>query len=315
MKGIVHFITGVAAASCFPAAVAAGADGNPLYFLLGGMFGLLPDTLDFKFTRYFYPCDITVTPDPLNPDPQMIADAVALAVARAHARGVPVNLKLNTIQLGADRWQRYEVALDDARREVRVAYGPQVDTGGNPLDDAPPAELPPPPAAAPLPCGLAIEYQATTAVDIFDGPMFRMEPAGRDRVRPVFLPWHRSWTHSLVVALLLGLAGAALAGPLAGLVIAAAYAAHVAVDQTGYLGSNLFAPFSRRRTRGLKLAHSGDPFPNFMTVWLSVLLIFWNLAQPVTGGIAGLNPLRYLFFGAVLPLGLFRWLNPRGGGS
>ena len=30
-----------AAASCFPGAVRAGAEGNPLYFILGGLFGLL----------------------------------------------------------------------------------------------------------------------------------------------------------------------------------------------------------------------------------------------------------------------------------
>lgn len=307
MKGIAHFATGVAAASCFPAAVEAGAAGNPLYFIIGGVFGLLPDTLDFKFTRFFQQCDITVTPDPLRPDAQLIADAVALAIARAHANQAIVHLKLNTIQLAADRWQRYRVTLDVAQGVVRVAYGPEVDTGGNPLG-APPAESPSA-VSAPLPCGIIPDYLATTDIDIFDGPVFGMEPTPDGRVRAVFIPWHRKWTHSLVLALLGGLAMAVIAGPLAGCVAAAAYAAHIAGDQLGFLGSNLWAPFSRQRSRGLKLTHSGAPLPNFLTVWLSVLLIFWNLAHDTTAGVAGLNPLRYLLVAAGLPIGLFAMLN------
>ena len=48
MKGIAHFISGVAAASFFPWSVQAAVEGNPMYFILGGAFGILPDTLDFK---------------------------------------------------------------------------------------------------------------------------------------------------------------------------------------------------------------------------------------------------------------------------
>ena len=68
MKGISHFATGVAVASCFPQAVEAGAHGQPLYFLLGGICGLLPDTLDFKFMRYFHGHDLEVVPDPHRPE-------------------------------------------------------------------------------------------------------------------------------------------------------------------------------------------------------------------------------------------------------
>ena len=134
MKGIAHFAAGVAVASCFPEAVTAGAAGNPLYFILGGVFGLLPDTLDFKFYRFFYGRDIEVIPDPLRPDPKMIADAVAGAVLGACETGKPVRLKLNTIRLGADLWQSYSVKFDIPSKRVVVAYGPVVDTGGNPVE-------------------------------------------------------------------------------------------------------------------------------------------------------------------------------------
>jgi hypothetical protein len=52
MKGISHFITGVALATFFPEVAQAGAHGS-LLPMLGGIGGILPDTLDFKFARYF----------------------------------------------------------------------------------------------------------------------------------------------------------------------------------------------------------------------------------------------------------------------
>ena len=52
-------------------------------------------------------------------------------------------------------------------------------------------------------------------------------------------------------------------------------------------GSNLFWPFSSSRQVGLGWMHSGDAFPNFFFVWLSIILILWNLnrfsAHPVLG--------------------------------
>jgi membrane-bound metal-dependent hydrolase YbcI (DUF457 family) len=127
----------------------------------------------------------------------------------------------------------------------------------------------------------------------------------------VFIPWHRSWTHSFVLAGLLGLGAAAAWGPLAGIIAAGALAAHVAVDQLGYLGSNLLFPFSRRRTPGLKLTQSSGPLPNFVVAWSAVLLIFWNLAHDATVGVQGLNPLRCVLIGAGLPIGVFGLLVRR----
>ena len=106
MKGFTHFTAGLAAASFFPGAVTAAASGNPLYFILGGAFGILPDTLDFKFYRFFVKHDMEVIPDPNRADPQMIADAVAYAVNRAALTGKPVRIRLNTIPCGADCWRQ-----------------------------------------------------------------------------------------------------------------------------------------------------------------------------------------------------------------
>ncbi len=92
MKGIVHFVAGVAVASCFPFAVEAGANGNPLYFVLGGCFGLLPDTIDFKFSKFFYKHNIEIAPDPNNLDAEIIADAIATAVNQVNDRADSIGI-------------------------------------------------------------------------------------------------------------------------------------------------------------------------------------------------------------------------------
>jgi hypothetical protein len=66
MKGIAHFISGVAIATFFPEVVRQAADGS-LLPVLGGVAGILPDTLDFKFVRYFERYDLEIDPGP-NPD-------------------------------------------------------------------------------------------------------------------------------------------------------------------------------------------------------------------------------------------------------
>ncbi len=304
MKGIAHFAAGVAAASFFPDAVRAGAEGNPLYFILGGVFGLLPDTIDFRFQRFLCRYDVEIQPDPLHPDPEAIAAAVAQAVHRAYETGRAVTIKLHTVRTAADRWRRYRVTFDVGGRRVTAAYGPEVTTGRQPIAGTAPEE--PLEASAPLACGLKVDYEAETTVDIFDGPVFRLTPLADGRVMPAFIPWHREWSHSIPVALVLALLGAAAWGPLAGLVIGAGLGAHIALDQLGHMGSNLFFPFQRRRTPGLRFAHSGDPLPNLTAVWASCLAVIWNLGQAVPAFAHGVNLITYLVYGGVVPLALFR---------
>lgn len=320
MKGVAHFAAGVAAASCFPQAVAAGAQGNPLYFLLGAVFGLLPDTLDFKFVRFFEKHDILVVPDPHNPDPQMVADAVALAVNRAGTAGKPVRIKLGTVRLGADRWQQYSVHFNVAGGTVEAEVGPVVNTGACPVDDphvaGPNSARRPPSASARLAYPVAIDYEATNIVNIFDGPILQMTPAPGGPVRVEFIPWHRRWSHSLVTALLAGLVAGALVDPLAGAVVFSAMAAHALLDQLGFMGSSLLFPFRRKRSTGLGMTHSDRPLPNLAAVWLSCILVFWNLNRSMAFPAVHANLLQMLIAGALIPLGVFaiadRILAPRG---
>lgn len=302
MKGITHFALGVSVASCFPGVVREALAGNPLLFVLGGAFGLVPDTIDFKVCRFFHRHDMEVTPDPKRPDARMIADAVAHAAMQASATGHPVRIKLNTIRLGSDRWQRYSVRFDVPGRRVVVEYGPVVNTGRRPVD-GPPGRTEP--GCAPLGCRVKLDYQATTLIDILDGPSFTMDPLPDGAVVPRFIPWHRRWSHSLPCAVLCGAVAAVLYRPLAGAVVLAALASHIFVDQLGFMGSNLLFPLTRRRTTGFQVVHSDAPMANFLALWLACLLVFWNLCAAAPAASHGLNPLKLFFFGAGLPLALY----------
>ena len=290
-------------ASCFPEAVRAGASGNPLYFVLGGIFGLLADTMDFKFSRFFYRHHKSVTPDPNKPDPQEIADVVAEAVNQAHETGEAFRVRLNSIRLGSDLWQQYEVKFDIPAGKVVVNYGPVVNTGQTPV----PGSKPPGKegrAEAALFCGIKLEYHAATTIDIFDGPIYEMMPTDDGRVMPKFIPWHRKWSHSVVTGLGLGLVGAVTLGPLAGLIVFGAFGAHILLDQLGYMGSSLLFPLSSRRIEGLKIMHSGQALPNFAAVWLSCLVIFWNLYCSMSWRIPNFTAVSLLFYGVAIPTGL-----------
>jgi len=307
MKGISHFISGVAMASCFPWSMEAALDGNPVYLVLGGAFGILPDTLDFKFVRFFYRHDRTIAPDPRNPDPQAIADQIAEAVAVALEAPGMFRLKIGTLRLSADRWRQFTIRFDTQRQGVCVEMGPEVTTGQVPIPGTFPAEDSK--GWKELAAPIVETYESVTTVDIFDGPTlgFEADPEGRVEIR--FLPWHRGWTHSLVLAGVFGAVAAGLGDWRTAVVVSGAYAIHILEDQLGFMGSNLFAPLTRRRTRGLRWMRSGDALPNFGTVWFCCLLIFWNAYRSMPDPAYHFGFLRLMLYGGVFPLGIFGLLH------
>lgn len=278
MKGITHFMAGVAVATFFPEVVGAAAGDLAFGPLLGGLAGLLPDTLDFKLLRFLERRDLELDPADTadaegRPDPQALAEGLAAAVARAHAGGQTVRLQLHTLRLRGDLWRRWILSFDRARDEVVVRVGPAVTTGQMPLPGSAPAG--PALGRAPLPVPVLYDYDDEIAVDILAGPSLALAPVP-GAVRVTFLPWHRAGSHSLLMVLLLGAAGWLLA-PVLGLVMALAALAHVVLDQLGSMGSELWFPLDRRRVRGLGLIRSGDALPNLATVWAAGALILWNL--------------------------------------
>lgn len=333
MKGIAHFISGIAVATFIPAAVRQAADGS-LLLALAGLFALLPDTLDFRFTRYLAHYDVEIDPHPYDLDPQAIAERVVSTMRSASETGQPQTIQLHTLRLGPALWRRYSLRFSPATGEVIVRLGPIVDTSGAPL----PGTTPLANAAGRATVGLPLlpTYDAEINIDVFSGPAFRFEkttpkpveghhpelvegepveghhpePAEEhhpepvegcdDAIRVIFLPWHRRWTHSLPLAATIGLGVALFLGPAAGLVCGLAFATHVLQDQLGHMGSNLLWPFTRRRSAGLGLLHSGDALPNFLTVWTAVALILFNLDRFSTT--PRLPALPYLLATVLLPL-------------
>jgi membrane-bound metal-dependent hydrolase YbcI (DUF457 family) len=322
MKGIAHFITGVAIATCFPEVVGRAAQGS-LLPVLGGIAGILPDTLDFKFVRYFETYSEEIDPGP-EPDARDIAERVVGTMRRAYETGQSQNVMLHTIRLGADLWRQYAVRFDPAYNEVAVRIGPIVTTGQVPL----PSSKPEGAAEARVKVGvpMAPTYDAENRIDVFSGPSFRFERQG-DRLHLHFLDWHRRWSHSLTLAAALGLGAAGIAAlaefldrgsltraPLwAGLVVGLGLAGHILEDQLGFMGSNLLYPLTRGRTTGFQLLRSGDGIPNFLTAWTAVALILFNLdrfsAQP------RLDPWSFLGLAVVLPVvvlgGMYQWQRRR----
>ncbi len=309
MKGITHFLTGVAIATFFPDVVRQAADGS-LLPVLGGVAGILPDTLDFKFARYFERYDLEIDPGP-SPNPRQIADALVGAMRRAYETGRSQNVMLHTIRLGAALWRQYVVRFDPRRNRVAVRIGPVVNTGQVPFPGSEPegAEE----VQVPLDFPLVETYDEEYRIDIFSGPSFRFEREG-DRLRVHFLDWHRRWSHSLTLAAVLGLATAGLVAlvetvngggitrtPLwVGLITSLGFAGHILEDQLGFMGSNLFYPFTRKRMAGLRLLRSGDAIPNFLTVWLALALILFNLDRFSVS--PRLDPIYYLLLVVGLPL-------------
>jgi membrane-bound metal-dependent hydrolase YbcI (DUF457 family) len=287
MKGISHFITGVAIATFFPEVVHLAQEGS-LLPVLGGIGGLLPDTIDFKFVRYWEKFDIEIDPG-LEPDADAIADALADAMLAAYEEGKDRSVIAHTIRLGADLWREYAIRFDPEAGEIAVRVGPLVNTGQVPYAGTEPKGVTE--AVRQVGVPLVHTYSDVYKVNIFSGPTFRFARED-DKLVVHFLDWHHRWTHSLVLALGVGVLVGAVLGFVSGwtmglwgaILMWLGFSGHILEDQMGYMGSNLFWPFTHKRMHGLGLIHAGDAVPNFLTVWTSLAVILFNLdrfsAQP-----------------------------------
>jgi membrane-bound metal-dependent hydrolase YbcI (DUF457 family) len=317
MKGISHFITGVAIATFFPEVVRQAALGSVLP-MLGGIGGILPDTIDFKFARYWEKFDVEIDPGP-NPDAAAIADALVDAIRAAYATRRDRNVIAHTLRLGADLWREYVIRFDPNAGEVAVKIGPLVNTGQVPYAGTEPegAEE----VRRFVGVSLVHTYSDEYKVNIFSGPTFRFAREG-DHLVVHFLDWHHRWTHSLFLAVGVGLVMGLLVGLLTGnwelarwggLVTWLGFSGHILEDQLGHMGSNLFWPLTHHRIPGPGLIHAGDAIPNFLTVWTSLALILFNLDRfsaaphlPPTGYLIGAVGLPWLLLGGAYVAGNLR---------
>lgn len=276
MKGIAHFASGLCAASFIPGVVEQAAQGS-LLIALGGACAMLPDTFDFRFAKFVEQRDADIIPDRERLDPQVVADALAREFARV-TPDRPRIVQFHPLRLGVVDWVTYALRFDVDKGDVVVT-----------MNDA----------EARARVG-KLDYRYDGALEIIElgGPSLKLSQ-GENGYQIEFLPWHRQWSHSLVLAVAIGVVIALLIGPLAGLVGGLGYVVHVLEDQLGYLGSNLFWPFTRRRFDGMKLIHSGDAIPNVVTVWLSLTLLLLNLDRARDLPLIATGP--FLGFAVVLP--------------
>lgn len=282
MKGISHFASGLCLATFVPGVVEDAARGS-LLIALGGACAMLPDTLDFKLAKFLEKRDADVMPQRDDPDAQRIADDLAMQIWLAAREGRPRIVQLHPARVTVAEWILYTVRFDVARGDVVVSLdrdGVERRAHVGALD---------------------YTYDGPLHIEELGGPSLKLVPTGHG-VRIEFLPWHREWSHSLVIALALGLLFGLLIEPRAGIVAALGYSIHILEDQLGFMGSNLFAPLSRARADGLKLLHSGDTIPNVVTVWLALTLILFNLDRAQAAPLISAGP--YLAFVVFLPSAL-----------
>lgn len=287
MKGIAHFASGLCAATFVPGVVEASADGA-LWIALAGVSAMLPDFLDFRFARFLQRRDADVAAPPYSgADSQAAAEQLASELAAqvdlALASGRQRVVQLHPRRLGVIDWAIWTVRFvgADGRGEVRLRDG-VADFDVSHIDYG---------------------YDGALEAGELGGPALLLAPDGYGRLRIEFLPWHRTWSHSLVLAAAWGALLTAAFGVLGGVVGALGFAVHVLEDQLGYMGSNLVWPLrparAEERTRGLELLHSGDAIPNFVTVWLSLTLMLFNLDRAAV--VPVLDAVPYVLGVVVLP--------------
>ena len=305
MKGITHYTLGLAVASCFPEAVHQAACGHPWPMLTGGLFGLLPDLLDFKIVRFLSPRHVQIIPDPLEPDMPMVAEGLALAVREARRRRSSLVVQLHPMRVAEDEWQPYEVHFE-AAGAIETRLLPRCAADGRPTGEPP--KGPRASGRARLDVPLVIGYQARLRIEQLEGPTLRLTPLDDRRVRVDFLPWHRGWSHSLGLAVGAALLAALLGGLWIGAIALLAIVTHVASDQLGYLGASLLWPFRRRRYPGLQRFHAQDSLGNASALWLALLVMLWNLARYSSPPLPLHGP-RLFFWAGLAPLALLTVLR------
>lgn len=322
MKGFTHFISGMAVASFFQQAIHMASQEQSFILCLGGLFGILPDTLDFKLAKYFYKSDFEIKPDPNKLDAREIANGIAQAVNKAIETGKGT-VQLHTMQLASNRWRSYQLRFDTKTNEICVDIGPEVDTGQIPFDGT---ELQDPEKAharVKVNCEFYQQFDKVSNIAIMTGPCFEFAKREDGKMEIVFLPWHRQWSHSFTLGMLIALIVGIISyicvpeGPnpemytlprwsLYPLIILFGSMVHIIEDSTGFMGNNLFYPFTKGRTNGLGFMSASEGIPNFFFVWTSVICILFNLdryrfaPESTQPGIP--NPWAFWFWFYIVPV-------------
>ena len=313
MKGLTHFMSGAALASFFyPAVHMAQRDTSASFILvLGGFFGIMPDTLDFKMGQFFSKADYDIDPDPNNPDPQMMAEALGKAMEDAAESGRYVKAQFYPLRLGADLWRQYVIKFDGTNNEVVIVINDIVTTSQVPYMGSAPKENRV--GRYKLKCKLLETHGRPSVVDIMSGPQFGFKKNKEGEVEVEFLPWHRTWSHSYVLGLFLSipiwliasLIGGWNIGWLYGLIAFLGFGIHLTEDLTGHMGGALLWPLIKPRCNGLSLFKASNPHANFSIDYTAAIIILFNLNRFAGEPVFTLNAFQYFLVAWVLPMGLY----------
>ena len=319
----------MAVASFFPQAVHMAAQESSFILCLGGLFGILPDTLDFKLAKYFYKSDFEVKPDPNKLDAREIANGVAQAVNKAIETGKGT-VQLHTMQIASNRWRSYLLRFDTKTSEICVDIGPEVDTGQIPFDGTELTDPEKAHARVKVDCEFYQQFDKVSNIAIMTGPCFEFAKREDGKMEIVFLPWHRQWSHSftlgMLIAFLVGLVTyfTIPEGPhpelytiprwmLYPLIILFGSMVHIIEDSTGFMGNNLFYPFTKGRTNGLGFMSASEGIPNFFFVWTSVICILYNLDRfTPTGNPAIVSQATFWFWFYIVPVAIMVYFFLKG---
>ena len=251
-------------------------------------------------------------------------------------------VQLHTMQLGSNLWRSYTLGFDSKTSEVVVEIGTLVDTGQVPFVGTEPKEKAS--ARVKVSCEFFQEFDKKSNIAIMSGPCFEFVRRDDGRVEIVFLPWHRTWSHSatlgLAISLLVGIIsyftvtegippqimgadGLLVADPyliprwlLYPLIIFFGSLVHIIEDSTGFMGNNLFWPFTKDRTKGLGLMSAAEGIPNFFFVWTSIICILYNLDRfrwsPHTNAPGIEHPATYFFWFYAVPVAVMAYFFFKG---
>ncbi|MEX2690705.1 MAG: metal-dependent hydrolase [Candidatus Njordarchaeia archaeon] len=292
MKGVVHYFVAAAIVSLLPFVMELSVEQKSLIIVLGAIAGLLPDYIDFKIAKFFERVDEEILPDWPYPDSQKIARKIAMMIDESWNTKKTLNLQLHTIKVGPNLWRKWYVTFDSERKKVKVMVGPITTTGGKDFPETIndiPEELRK--GEADFNAPLFYRYKDNVIkMRAFTGPMIAFKPT-EDYLEVEFLPWHRRWSHSITIAAVFSMILWVLSYILTldinitniiTLAFFVGYNTHIITDQPGYMGSNLFWPITKKRIRGFKIAESMDPFMNFFTFYLAIMILLWQMNTAIT---------------------------------
>ena len=242
-------------------------------------------------------------------------------------------VQLHTIQMGANLWQSYSLWFDRQNREVVVEIGPLVDTGQVPFAGTEPGDHAL--ARVQVPCSFIQAFDKKSNISIMSGPCFEFVKRGENEVEIVFLPWHRTWSHSITLGIFMSLVVGWISYSLYGqmstpnaelywiprwllypLICLVGSLVHIIEDSTGFMGNNLFWPVTKNRTQGWGLMSAAEAIPNFFFVWSSIVLILFNLdfhrwaPDKFPSGVASYE--SFLFWMWVVPVALMVFFFKQG---